>query len=132
MAQVFSQVVYDAYQYYGNDIQYSATNDIQLASDIDRSQQRVLRRLFTNPGDYIWHPEYGAGLPLYIGQPLSPVNIDQLQTIITSQMYLEDSVAQTPAPVINIQTTQFGLFIQITYMVNPSQQSVVLSFPVSR
>jgi hypothetical protein len=48
----------------------------------------VLRRLLTNPGSYIWHLEYRAGLPQYLGQPavLSAIN-----SLIISQMFLEDT-----------------------------------------
>lgn len=131
MTQVFGQTVYDASQNFGTDISYSATNDVLLASDADRSQQRVLRRLLTNPGDYIWHADYGAGLPKYVGDPLSATAFDQIKSTIISQMFLEDSVAKNPAPVITLQVTQFGLYVEIQYTINPLQQPVVLTFTVS-
>ena len=57
------------------------------------SQQSVLRRLLTNPGDYIWHPEYGAGLPQKIGSVLSVADI---KSVVAQQLALEASVAPNP------------------------------------
>ena len=47
---------------WGNDLAFSATGDLATADVPTLTQQRVLRRLLTNPGDYIWELDYGAGL----------------------------------------------------------------------
>ena len=47
---------------WGSDLSIGPTGDFALVSGAILGQQRVLRRLLTNPGDYIWHPDYGAGL----------------------------------------------------------------------
>ena len=62
----------DLYQYFGDDIAASATGDLQPVAGIERGQQRILRRLLTNPRevlpdgsvlppDYIFHRNMGRG-----------------------------------------------------------------------
>lgn len=86
-APTFPQAVYDINHNFGEDIQLSAQNDLQNVSDLVRSQQRVLRRLLTPTGSYIWHPEYGAGLPAFVGKDLSSDRFDQIKSLITSQIF---------------------------------------------
>lgn len=124
------QTLYDIYNNYGEDLVLSATNDLQVSSDMLRGEQRVLRRLLTNPVDYIWNPDYGAGLPSFVGQTLSLDTFDQVKSLITSQIFLEEAVSQNPPPQIFLQTIQAGLFCQIEYTDNPSKQAIVLTFDV--
>jgi phage baseplate assembly protein W len=125
-------IIYDLYNDFSNDLLLSSQNDLQTCTGLIRSQQRVLRRLFTNPGDYIWHAEYGAGLPQYIGKPLSVDNFEEIKSRILSNIFLEDSVSKIPEPVIALQTIQGGLFCQITYTESSTQQSTVLSFNITK
>lgn len=125
------QTLYDIYNNFGEDLLYSPKDDLQTVSDLMRSEQRVLRRLLTNSGDYVWHTDYGAGLPSFVGQSLSNDNFDEIKSLITSQIFLEPSVAQNPAPVIKLQTIQGGLFVQINYTESSTQQSLVIQFDVS-
>jgi hypothetical protein len=125
------QILYDANLNWGQDLSLSPTGDLLLSSTSVRGEQRVLRRLLTNPTDYIWHPSYGAGLPNTIGQSLSIDEFDNIKSLITSQIFLEPAVSQTPPPQIFLQTIQFGLFCQIEYTDNPSQQAIVLTFDVA-
>lgn len=125
------QKTYDLYNNFGQDLLYSSGNDLQNVSDDLKSQQRILRRLFTNPGDYIWHTNYGAGLAAYVGKALTNDVYAQIQSTILSQIFLEASVAKTPAPVITLQTVPNGLLVQINYTVSPNGNPVVLTFTVS-
>jgi phage baseplate assembly protein W len=68
----------DCYHYFGNDLSVASNGDILLTDGITLSQQRILRRLLTNPGDYIWELTYGAGLPQFVGQPLSQSLLTQI------------------------------------------------------
>lgn len=123
----------DLDQYIGADIAASATGDIQTATGTLRGQQRVLRRLLTNPGDYIFHPEYGAGLPGYVGQT---ADIPKITALVRGQMLLEDAVAKSPAPVITVVPIPGadggGFSITVKYADAPSGQSVTLAFNVSK
>ena len=125
----------DCYHLYGNDLALSATGDLLLADGDDESKQRVLRRLLTNPtqydtsgkvtatGDYLWQPEYGAGLPTYIGAVLDE---QELGALIEAQMYLEDSVVQDPPPQVGLRTIPDGVSAQILY-----NTATVLNFSVT-
>lgn len=89
----------------------------------------MLRRLLTNPGDYIWHPNYGAGLAQFVGQPVSPL---QIQAVIRAQIFQESAVAQSPEPVIAVSNDQTGdVFVEIQYVDACNGQTQVLSFSVS-
>ena len=123
----------DISHYMGADLNVSATGDLQAANGTLRGQQRVLRRLLTNPGDYLAHPEYGAGLPQYVGQAVDAFKIEAL---IRSQILLEDSVAQTPAPTITVTPINRGitggLAVHIQYVDANTTAPVNLSFNVSK
>lgn len=124
------QIIYDLFLNFGNDLVASPTGDILTCSGSTRSQQRVLRRLLTPAGSYIWNPTYGAGLPAFVGQNLSLDNFDQIKSLIISNMFLEESVSQSSPPVIAIQPISNGVFIQINYIENPTLALIVLSFEV--
>lgn len=95
----------DAYHQWGSDLITSPTGDIGMVSGPMLGQQRVLRRLLTNAGDYIWHLDYGAGLARFIGQP---ANTLQIKAIIRSQIFKEAAVSRQPEPVIDVQISPGG------------------------
>jgi hypothetical protein len=114
---------------WGADLQVSPTGDLALATGTALTQQRILRRLLTNPGDYIWHLDYGAGLPRFVGTPGAAGGI---QAVIRGQICLGASVAQTPEPVIDVQSDQTGkVYVQIRYVDATSGSTQVLSFSVN-
>lgn len=129
--QKYQEILNDVDHNYGEDISLTSLNDIAHSSGLIRSQQRVLRRLLTNPGDYIWHSNYGAGLAKYIGQSLNTERFDEIKSTIISQIFLEDSVSKETQPEIFIQTIQGGIFIQINYIESVSKNPIVLSFNLS-
>lgn len=130
----------DLYHYYSNDVLGSPSGDLQRIDGITKGQQRVLRRLLTNPqevrpdgsvlpADYIWHPDYGAGLGRFVG---SPQRIPELQALIKSQMLLEECVARIPAPVVKVTAIANGLSVDIKYTDADSNQPTSLNFNVSQ
>ena len=114
----------DLSQYFGTDLTLSATGDLLLADGVEESKQRVIRRLMTNPLGYLWQPDYGAGLPSYVGAVL---NTPELTALIQSQMYLEQSVQ--PTPQVTLQTIPNGVFAQVDYTV--ADTPATLAFDVS-
>ena len=118
----------DVAQYFSADVNPSASGDLLVAYGVLESQQRILRRLLTNPGDYIWQPDYGAGLPAYIGKPLDEPS---LIALIKTQMYLEPSVSHNPEPVILFNLIPNGIYVRIQYVEVESGQPTVLSFDVT-
>lgn len=118
----------DVFHQYGNDLVVSANGDLLTASSVTLSQQTVLRRLMTNPGDYIWEPTYGAGLPAKIGDPF---DVATIESIVRSQMYLEDSVVRVPPPDVEVSSFPNGMYVDIDYTEADSGADATLSFPVT-
>lgn len=122
----------DAFHQWGSDLAIGSSGDIGTAAGPVLGQQRVLRRLLTNPGDYIWQLDYGAGLARFIGQPINP---QQIRAVIRSQIFKEAAVARQPEPVIDVQAAPGGasgtVYVHIRYVDADSSQTQVISFVVS-
>jgi hypothetical protein len=122
----------DLYHYFGTDLTASAGGDLATATVLVRSQQRIVRRLLTNPGDYKWHPNYGAGLQQWIGRT---ADIPALTALVTGQVLLEPSVSRSSAPVVTIShianADGGGFAIQIAYTYATTGQPTVLAFNVT-
>jgi len=113
---------------WGNDLTIGPTGDLAVASNDGLTQQRVLRRLLTSVGDYIWQLTYGAGLPGMVGQTQQ---ISATKAIIRSQIFNEASIATVPEPVITVTADQTGgVYASIVYVDAESGATQSLSFPV--
>lgn len=120
----------DIWQQWGSDLIIGPTGDLATASGTSLGQQRVLRRLLTNPGDYIWQPDYGAGLAQFVGQP---VNAFQIAAVVRSQIFREAVVARSPEPVVDVQVDDTGVvYVSIRYADATSLETQVLSFSMGR
>lgn len=130
-----TQTLCDISHLWNQDALTSPTGDLGVATDATRSQQRVIRRLLTNPldangpPDYPLHPTYGAGLARYVGR-----NVDtaKLRALIRGQMLLEDSVAKSPQPQVTvtlIDPTTISVYIR--YTIAGSGSPATLSFNVN-
>jgi hypothetical protein len=119
----------DLYQTWGNDLVVDASGDLLTTDGTTLGQQRVLRRLLTNMGDYIWQLGYGAGLGGFVG---NPVNTQRIAAVARQQMYREAVVARNPAPVISVTATSTGyVTLNIQYVDAPTNQPVVLTFSLT-
>jgi hypothetical protein len=118
----------ELFHQFGSDLVASANGDLLTVDSLLESEQRVLRRLMTNAGDYIWQPTYGAGLPAKIGDPF---DVETIESIVQSQMFLEDSVVRNPPPDVEIASFPNGMYVDISYTEADSNQDAVLSFPVT-
>lgn len=118
----------DLAHWFGQDLNVAASGDLLTVDGIVKGQQRVLRRLLTNPGDYIFEPTYGAGLASKIGQPFDPA---ACAALVKSQIFLEQVVARDPAPTISVTQITGGLFVSIAYTDSDTGQVVPLSFSVT-
>ena len=118
----------EPFHVFGSDLVLGANGDLLLVNGPLEVQQRVLRRLLTNQGDYIWVPDYGAGLPSRIGRK---ANAQVITALIRSQIFEEAEVAQTPAPTVNVTVSNIGaVTATITFFYLPTSQPVTLSFQV--
>ena len=86
---------------FGYDLDISDTGDIAIASGSNIGKQRITRRLCTNPGDYIFWADYGAGLPQRIG---STDTLNDITSVILEQMKMEAAISQSPTPSVKMQT----------------------------
>ena len=113
---------------FGADIVAGPTGDLALAEGVALGRQRVLRRLLTNPGEYIWQPEYGAGLGQFVGQPASAARI---RAVVRSQIFREAAVARSPEPVVEVRAGDDGrVFVSIRYADADSGETQSLSLSV--
>jgi hypothetical protein len=124
----------EIYHEFGNDVVITVNGDLQTVDGVELSNQRIIRRLLTNPivianpPDYLQQPTYGAGLPQFIGRLNTPQTYNEIKALITAQMYLEETVLQTPPPVIELQGLPDSLSGTITYVYAPTNQQTVVSF----
>ena len=103
----------DANLIWGGDLSLGPTGDLSLASGAALGQQRVLRRLLTNPNDYTWQPAYGGGLGQFVG---SAGNARTIEGAIRGQLYAEAVVAHQPEPSVNTDDlSNSAIFVSIVY-----------------
>jgi hypothetical protein len=118
----------DLWHQFGSDLMVGATGDVAAVTGALAGQQRVLRRLLTNPGDYIWQPGYGAGLGQFVG---SPAPAAQIRAVVRSQIFKEAAVARTPEPIVDVTADAGGsVYVYIRYADAASGTTQILSFSV--
>jgi len=130
----------DISHFYGSDLEVSSTGDLSIADTTTTGEQRLYRRLLTNPpltdsagdtlasGDYTFHPEYGAGVPRYVGQP---EKVSEIKSLIKKQVALESAVATSPAPTITLTADGNQLSAVIAYNDAETKTPVIVSFDTS-
>ncbi len=117
----------DATLVWGGDLVIGPTGDIALASGGTLGQQRVLRRLLTNENDYVWNPDYGAGLGQFVG---AVTNEREIVGIIKSQIFEETAVSRQPDPAVAAEAFPNGsVYLEINYVnaLNGSTQSLTFT-----
>lgn len=111
---------------FGGDLMLSPTGDLALADGAMLTQQRVLRRLLTNAGDYIWQLSYGAGLGQFVGQPGTAAAI---AGVARSQLLKEADVAVSPPPAVMAVADENGVVTAtVTYTDVAASQVSSVSF----
>jgi hypothetical protein len=92
--------MYDIYLDWGLDLCVSSTGDLALVSGPANINQRILRRLLTNAGDYLWSLDYGGGLANFVGSSAATKDIE---SVIRTQLGLESLIPNSPAPTVTIR-----------------------------
>lgn len=113
---------------FGGDLTIDATGDLAVSAGTQLGQDRVLRRLLTNPGDYIWSLNYGGGLARFIGKPASKIRIS---AVARAQMALESAVSKNPLPVSDVTIGKDGtISLSISYADANTGATQILSLPI--
>lgn len=110
------------------DFDLTPDGDLAMADGGDMVEQAIVRRLMTAVNGYVWHPEYGAGLPQRIGRVAQARNI---RSLVLAQIRLEATVSALPLPTVAVTTPSAGLFaIAIAYTSAVTGKSVEISLQV--
>lgn len=118
----------DIAHWFGNDLSVSPTGDLLLVGDLEKGRQRILRRLLTPTESYIWHTDYGAGLPSYIGELRDD---DLLEAVIRYQIAHEAQVAPLPPPDVTTTPIFAGVQSRIVYTDADSGNPTSLGFDLT-
>jgi len=121
--------MYDLNHYVGTDLSVSPSGDLLSVTGTDRRKQKILRRLITNPGELVFHPDYGAGLGKKVGES---VNINEWKALILGQMKLEDCVARSPEPSVTLNLIDNGVDVYVKYTDAVSGTAEFLNFDITR
>jgi hypothetical protein len=102
----------DLWHEWGAGLKVSATGDLAVVDGSEMTRQRILRRLMTAIKGYVWHKDYGAGVPQMIG---SPQDTDDVTALIRSQIMLERAVGRNPLPEITVTRIPGGMDFSILF-----------------
>lgn len=113
---------------FGGDLGVGPGGDLALVSSSTLTEQRVLRRLLTNKGDYIWQLTYGAGLGQFVGQPGVTTTITG---VVHGQLMQESRVSNMPAPQLTTAADQSGtVTVTLRYADAATNQTGALSLSI--
>lgn len=118
----------EAAHWFSGDLILSASGDLARVSGADRARQRVLRRVMTAKGAYLFNVDYGAGLPARVGDN---ANKAEIAGVIRSQMRQEKTVAQEVEPSVVVDVVQNAVIANVRFLSSDGEASV-LAFEVPR
>lgn len=98
----------DVFLEWQGDFVANANGDLLTVDGDVEVRQRLERRLFTAVQGYVWHKDYGAGLPQKIGDVYTP---SQIKSICQQQLNLEQSVAKNPPAILTVTSQPGGITI---------------------
>jgi|SRR5580698_5669569 hypothetical protein len=119
---------------WGGDLSVAANGDLLLSSGSVLTEQRIVRRVMTNPAkpnmpaDYIFETAYGMGLPSYVGSTASE---SEIAATTKGQVLMESSVAKSPPPSITAVMSDGTITETVVYTDSTTGQSGVLSIPTT-
>lgn len=131
----------DIYLQYGGDIQFGPSNDVRTCTDKAFVDQRVIRRLLSNPGTYdasgnpvlpptnLFSTGYGAGLTRDIEAASDNAALADQDSRIKAAMQQEPTVDQTKPILVDfakdVQTDKVFCILQYTAIYGFNMQSGV-------
>lgn len=115
----------DIDHYFSGDIAPDGTSLLAM-DELTASQQRIIRRILTNPGEYPSDATYGAGAGRFIGA--TTTLLGSLKALIVNQMYKEPSVVVSVSPIVKLTTDNTVLYINIQYVDVLTNAAQTISF----
>jgi phage baseplate assembly protein W len=96
-----------------DDFQMTGAGDYALVEGKENLRRAIYRRLLTRPGEYMFRPDYGAGLATFVKRVMTQANLDTMRQLIIDQLardpriesVLEVSVSSTlhgQSPVVKV------------------------------
>lgn len=114
---------------YGGDILLTPARSIAVATGVDGVNQRILRRVISAAGNYLWHPKEGVGAGKDVGAVPNQQTLSRIKARINGAVLYDDDVAKSPAPMITFDTKIANLLsVTIKYTYAPTGQLQTLSF----
>lgn len=111
--------------YYGGDLLLE-NDGISVVSGSEEVRQRLLRRLLTNSGDYLWQLDYGVGLQAMIGNVVVPA---AMQAKIRAQVLKDKGVDPYQPVEVSVSSGINGAcFCKISYVDADTGQQQTLDF----
>ncbi|GBR54796.1 phage tail protein [Neokomagataea thailandica NBRC 106555] len=108
---------------FGGDLILS-DRSVSLVSGIEETKQRLLRRLLTIAGEYIWQLDYGAGLPKLVGEI---VDKEGLEAIIRQQIINDPGIDVTKPLKVKIVSSQVdGNFCEIKFFDKENNNQIII------
>lgn len=112
------------YLEYGQDFIVNPQGGLQTAVGWDEIRQSVIRFLLTCRqqleasgimvyADYIWHPEYGLGLPVFVGELESVNAIQEIERLCKAAVAANLAIAKRPPAKVIINKDQHTLNVFI-------------------
>lgn len=138
---------FDLLSPFGGDVEFGPAVDVSTAGltgadfdflvDRDELIQRIIRRLLTDPGEWIPFPNYGAGLRRFVNETLDNILILKIKNIILGQLLQEPDVSENPPPSVAMSLVNNGLYVavrvfsqdlgQVSFAFSPNQAATVAS-----
>ena len=123
---------------WGSDFVIAPNGGLLQANGWDEARQLTVRSLLTNAGralpdgtltapDYIFVPDYGVGLGLYVGQDMTPAQKAALQSLISAAILAQTFVDPSVEPNVAFTSTpDYAMLIAISLSLISNQQGTIV------
>lgn len=110
---------------FDGDLHTDLHGDYQEVQSMDNLRLSILRRLMTNPGEYMYRPNYGCGLKQQVKKPMTQSNINYLKNLIRENLQEEDRIDTVDEisiepiypnnnPILNPQSNAMKVTVKVT------------------
>lgn len=116
---------------WGTDFNLTPSGDLATCDGAEQTRQHFLRRLLTAVQGYIWHPEFGIGIPQRIGKV---ARTSVIAALVRAQAAQEATIARTPVPKVSVDyiDTTPGLYVisvKYTNAITGTPEAIKLEVP---